>query len=372
MMRVLFLIRSLETGGAERQLVELVKGLDKSRFAVTVATFYGGGELRPDIEGLDGVRLESLEKRGRWDIPRFLFRLWRLLRETKPQIVHGYLGVANEIALLTARLAGAKVVWGVRASNMDFSRYDWAARWMFRVGAWLSRFADLIIVNSHAGARHHAAHGYCGSRMVVIPNGIDTDRFLPDREAGRRLRLEWGVQPHETLVGVVARLDPMKDHPTFLRAASLLVHETADLRFVCAGGGPEVYRSELRQLSQSLGLGDRVLWVGERSDTPAVFNALDVAVSSSYGEGFPNVVAEAMACGVPCVVTDVGDSALIVGDVGVVVPPRDPNALAKGLQRCLTNPDSPGLGRRGRRRIAEEFSLARMVGATGQALESVI
>src|SRR6266511_1095274 len=131
MIRLLFLIRALNTGGAQRQLTELVKGLDKTRFAVTVATFYDGGALRSEIDDLGGVNVLSLHKRDRWDLLPFLWRLICLVREVKPQIVHGYMDVANELGLLMARMVGARAVSGLRASNMDLSRYDWAAAWGF-------------------------------------------------------------------------------------------------------------------------------------------------------------------------------------------------------------------------------------------------
>lgn len=371
MIRLFFLIRSLDMGGAERQLIELVRGLDKNCFEVTVATFYDGGVLRPEIERIDQVKVFSLRKQGRWDILPFLWRLWRAVREAKPHILHGYMGGANEFCLLTGKVPGAKVVWGLRASNVDFMHYDWLAEWNFRVGAWLSRFPDLIIVNSWAGKQHHIAHGYCGDRMLVIPNGIDTERYRPDREAGRHVRAEWGVAENELLVGLVGRLDPMKDHATFLRAAARVAEERPDVRFVCVGDGPEPYRRELLALGESLGLRERLIWAGARSDMPAVYNAFDIVVSSSYGEGFPNTVGEAMACGVPCVVTGVGDSARIVGETGIVVPARNPEALATGMIRLLTSPERCGRGDAASLRIREMFSRERLLESTQAALFSI-
>jgi glycosyltransferase involved in cell wall biosynthesis len=271
-----------------------------------------------------------------------------------------------------AKVLGAKVVWGLRASNVDFANYDRLAEWSFRFGASFSRFPDLIIVNSWAGKQHHIAHGYCGDRMMVIPNGIDTEHYRPDREAGRHVRAEWGVAEDELLVGLVGRLDPMKDHTTFLRATALVTEERSDVRFVCAGDGPEQYRRELLALGESLGLGARLIWAGARSDMPAVYNAFDMAVSSSYGEGFPNAVGEAMACGVPCVVTDVGDSARIVGETGIVVPARSPEALAIGILRLLTSPERCERGEAARLRIREMFSRERLLEATQAALSSMV
>ena len=152
--------------------------------------------------------------------------------------------------------------------------------------------------------------------MAVIPNGIDTSRFREMPGSGARLRALWGVRDDQILIGLVGRLDYMKDHPTFLRAAAKLTHHNDSVRFVCVGGGPISYAAQLKDLSSELGLHDRIVWAGDQDDMPSVYSALDLLVSSSSGEGFSNVIGEAMACGVPCVVTDVGDSALIVGETG--------------------------------------------------------
>lgn len=375
MTRLFFLIRSLDRGGAERQLITLVKHFDPARCSVTVATFYDGGALRPEIENLEGVTVRSLRKQGRWDLLPFFWRLFRLARQVRPDVVHGYLSVANELSLFTGRLVGAKVVWGLRASNVDFSRYDRLSRLSFRLGAWLSRYADLIVANSRAGKEHHISHGYAGGKMIVIPNGIDTDRFKADAVAGREVRRNWAIPASASAIGLVGRLDPMKDHPTFLRAAALLAREREDVFFVCVGDGPPGYRRELELLAVDLGVRDRVLWAGGRDDMSAVYSALDVVTSSSaYGEGFPNVVGEAMACSVPCVVTAVGDSALVVGETGVVVPPRDPEALCTGWRALLALAPEVRmeLGHAARQRIEREFSVRQLVTNTRQALAHVL
>lgn len=375
MIRILFLTRRFEAGGAERQLIELVKGLDKARFSVTVVAFYAGGALFPEIESVPNIQVFSLAKAGRCDVLPFLWRLWCTARAARPHILYGYMGVANELCLLVGRMLRAKVVWGLRSSNMDFARYDWAAGWIFRLGAWLSSFPDLIILNSQAGMRHHLAHGYAGRCMVVIPNGIDVERYRVDQEAGQRIRAEWGVGPRETLIGLVARLDPMKDHPTFLRAAAQLVQEQPNVRFVCVGDGPAAFTAELRALSLALGVEKWMIWAGARADVPAVHNALDIASSSSsFGEGFSNAVGEAMACGVPCVVTDTGDSAMIVATTGVIVPSRDATALAEAWKRLLnfSKEEQRAVGVKARERIVEEFNIRTMVARTETAFKSFL
>jgi len=370
--RLFFLIRSLDPGGAERQLIELVKGLDKKLFSITVATFYDGGALRLEVDKLEGIRIISLKKKGRWDALPFFFRLLRDTRKMKPDIIHGYMGIANELSLLLGKILHAKVVWGARSSNVDFSRYDWAARWSFKIGAYLSSFPDLIIVNSWAGQKHHIAHGYSGKNMVVIPNGIDIEYFKPFVEERERVRTEWSVEKKTKLIGLIARLDPMKDHKNFLHAAALLIQKRQDVKFVCVGDGPPLYKHELMALSESLNLGNRLICAGTRRDMPAVYNALDIATLCSYGEGFPNVIGEAMACGVPCVVTDAGDSARIVSETGVVVSPRDPTALFHGFESCLARLEDPDIHQKCRQRIVQEFSQSRMVNSTTRALESLL
>lgn len=366
----LFLVRSLDRGGAERQLVVLAKGLARRRHAVSVAVFFGGGVYEAELARA-GVRVINLGKQGRLDILAFLARLVRLLRKERPAVLHGYLGVPNILAtVLKPFLPGTRIVWGVRASNVDLSRYDWLSRWVYRLERRLARFADRIIANSDAGRRHAIANGFPEAVMAVIPNGIDTDCFRPDPEGRRRIRTEWGLGEHEILVGLVGRLDPMKDHPVFLEAASQIARVRQDVRFVCVGDGPEDYAAALKEHAAALGLTRQLIWAGARDDMPAVYSALDIASSSSYGEGFSNTIAEAMACGLPCVATDVGDSARIVGDSGGVVPPRDHGALAAAIQHLIELPakERRELGAACRARVVSEFGIDRLIQRTEQVL----
>jgi glycosyltransferase involved in cell wall biosynthesis len=195
--------------------------------------------------------------------------------------------------------------------------------------------------------------------MMVIPNGICTDRFKPDYSAGLKVRDEWGIDEETITIGLIGRLDPMKDHATFLRAVKIFNQEGCSVRFVCIGDGKEPYKSEIHSLCMTLGLNGSLVWTGARCDMPTVYSALDIVTStSSFGEGFPNVIGEAMACGVPCVVTDVGDSALIVGETGIVVPPKDPLALADGWRSMLKrlNNKSYSIKEMARARIVSHYN----------------
>lgn len=367
---ILFLARSLDRGGAERQLVVLAKGLACRGYAVAVAVFFGGGAYEAELAKA-GVRIIRLEKKGRWDVLPFLLRLVRVLRKERPVVLHSYLGVPNILAVaLKPFLPGTRIVWGVRASNMDLSRYDWLSRLAYVLERRLARFADRIIANSHAGRHHAVANDFPEEKIVVIPNGIDTDYFQPDPDGRRRIRAEWGLDEHEMLVGLVGRLDPMKDHPVFLEAASQIARVRQEVRFVCVGGGPADYAAALKQQAASLGLTSRLIWAGARDDMSAVYSALDISSSSSFGEGFSNTIAEAMACGVPCVVTDVGDSAHIVGDSGSVVPPRNHHVLAAAIQYWIDLPAEERLaqGAACRARVVSEFGIDRLILRTEQTL----
>ncbi|MES2405893.1 MAG: glycosyltransferase [Pseudomonadota bacterium] len=368
---ILFLARSLGRGGAERQLVLLAKGLAKRDMTVCVTVFYGGGAYEAELEQA-GVRIINLDKRGRWDVVPFLYRLGILLRNEHPDVLHSYLGVPNILtALLKFLMPDTRIVWGVRASNMDLFHYDSLSRFSYWLECRLSRFANLIISNSHAGRSYAVAHGFPAKHVVVIPNGIDTQRFRFDPRGRGQIRAEWHIREDELLIGLVARLDPMKDHAIFLQAASLLAAKFPHLRFVCVGNGAPGYSKSLQRMAVVLGLGERLIWAGARDDLPAVYSALDIAASSSsFGEGFSNTIAEAMACSVPCVATAVGDSALIVGDTGSVTPPGDYSALAAAMGRLIDLPleDRRMLGEACRARVESEFGMDRLVQRTGQAL----
>jgi glycosyltransferase involved in cell wall biosynthesis len=371
---ILFLTRSLDRGGAERQLVVLAQGLTVHGHIVAVAVFFGGGVYEAELVEA-GVRVINLGKKGRWDIFSFLKRLVCLLRKEHPTVLHSYLGVPNIlVAALKPLLSGTRIVWGVRASNVDLSRYDWLSRLTYSLERRLARFADLIIANSHAGQHYAVTNGFPDSKIVVIPNGIDTEYFRSNPEGRPQVRASWGVSETEILVGLVGRFDPMKDHTSFLKAASYIARGHRNIRFVCVGGGSTDYAETLKQYAVTLGLPHHIIWVSAQDNMPAVYSALDIAVSSSsYGEGFSNTIGEAMACCVPCVITDVGDSALIVGATGSVVPPGDHRALAAAIGRLIDLPpeERKGLGEACRARIVSEFGIDKLVQRTEQALSLV-
>lgn len=370
--KVAFLARSLGFGGAERQLVTLAHGLVSRGWDITVLMLYSGGPLEADLHKA-GVRVEALGKRRRYEFFRVLFRLWSWLRRARPDILHGYLTVPNIISTISGWLfPSLRIAWGVRASEIDLEAYDRFTAWTERVAALFARRADLIIANSYAGGMHCRDTGYPRDRLIVISNGVDTARFRPDPIGRSRLRKEWLVSPAECVVGLIARVDPMKGYEVFLRAISR--SRDHRLRFICVGEKSGGLYDQLAAMISRLGISDRLLWLSPRYELTSLYSALDILCSSSiYGEGFSNVVAEAMACGVPCVVTNVGDSTRIVGATGEIVPPGNPDALARGWSRmhARLEADSEGVKDACRDRIISEFSLERLIDTTAEALAEV-
>jgi glycosyltransferase involved in cell wall biosynthesis len=288
--------------------------------------------------------------------------VWRLvlfLRRERPTILQTWLYHADLLGLLAAKLARVPVVaWNVRCTNLRAQRGA-----AIRILARLSVCPQAVLVNSVAGRRFHESQGYHPRNWIHIPNGFDLEEFRPDPHARLKLRQELQLPEEALLIGLIARIDPLKDHTNFLQAADLLLQKYPRVHFVNVGFGADRQNRKLRCELEARGLSDRVHLLGERSDISHVMAALDILASSSSAEGFPNVVGEAMACGVPCVVTDVGDAALLVGDTGKVVPPRNPEALANAWAELIDlGPDGRRrLGEAARQRINEHFNLDTIV-----------
>jgi glycosyltransferase involved in cell wall biosynthesis len=345
-MRLTFIIRDLGHGGAQRQLVLLAKGMQGDGHEVSVIHFYDGA-FRAELEAA-GIRTICVGKKNRWDLLGFFLRLIKAVRTTQPEVLHGYLAESNLMSLFVKPFCGfPRVVWGVRDSQTDAHLWGLLGKLSFQLNCLLARFADLIICNSQAGRGYYAARGYPRHKMHVIPNGIDTEHFQPRPRA-----------PSKTLTfGLVGRMSPMKDIATFLHAAALDPHA----KFIIVGSGDKTYEQEMRDLAVSLGLADRVTWLPPQSDMPAIYARFDCLVNSSaFGEGFSNVIGEAMACGMPCIASDVGDSAWIIGNKARIFPAGDHEALAQCM--LAFSPENP------RQRIVDEFSIEKLVERTSRLL----
>jgi glycosyltransferase involved in cell wall biosynthesis len=285
------------------------------------------------------------------------------------------LPIPNLLALSQRwRRGRPRIVWGLRASALELARYDRITRWSYRLEARLARFADLIISNSQAGLAQAAEAGFPKERMIAIPNGIDRARFRPDPALRAAARQRWSVRPGEFVVGAIGRIDPMKDFGSFLRAFAAAAKERDGMRAVVLAAGGEDERAGLRRQAEELGMSGRLMLAEPNADVAEVLNGLDLYCSTSaYGEGFPNTVAEAMACGLPCVVTAVGDSAELVGSAGTVVPPRDPKSTAAAIL-SLAKLDEAARQEIGNRLLARaaEFTPEKLVSRTEEALRRLL
>jgi glycosyltransferase involved in cell wall biosynthesis len=358
---VLHVITSLDAGGAKRQLDLLLKepgfydGLRHCVVSMTDLGYYGQALREHGV----AVHCLGMEQGVSW-LKAFL-RLWRLMRVEKPAVVQTWHYTADLMGLAAARLSGkAKVVWNLRCSDMDAGRNSILSRMTVGLLARLSSWPSLVLHSSQAGRKVHEALGYRPCRWQHLPNGFDLSAFMPDPRAGETLKAALALPPETLVVGMVARFEAMKDHPTFIRAAGLLAATRSDVVFVLAGDEVDENNADLMGLIGGCGLTGKVFLLGQRDDLNLMTPGFDLAVlSSAFGEDFPNALGEALACGVPCVATDVGDNAMVVGEQGRLVPPGNPQALAEAMAAVLDLPFEARrrLGSEARRRMKETFSI---------------
>lgn len=356
MMTILHLITDLGRGGAQSALARLVMGMERANARSVVVSLKPGGAWADALREA-GVEVRDLGFLGLGDALTAHAALQRLLRETTPDIVQSWLYHADLMATLARpRKFGAALGWNVRNSDLAASgRADW--RLLTFMLARLSRAPDFIVANAQSGLEAHRRIGYRPRKAVLIPNGIDTEAFRPEVGARAKARAALNLPADAFIIGMAARYDSFKDHRTFIAAAERL--DSAHFVLAGAGAGPE--NAELARLIADAGLGGRVHTLGDVSAITSFYQALDVAtLGSSHGEAFPNAIAEAMACGVPVAATDVGDVREIVGEAGIVMPPRAPQALARAWETlaAMSEAERTTLGQSARARIVNRYGLA--------------
>jgi glycosyltransferase involved in cell wall biosynthesis len=353
---ILHVISGLGIGGAEASLVQVVTALQMRGMQQHVVCI---GTIDDHVEELKahGVAVTLLGVNAAMHLPGGVVRMGRLVRLLDPGVVQGWMYHGNILASLAHRFAGRRnrrrLFWNLRASNVDAARYGRVVRF----GAWLSRWPDVVIANSQAGAKFHADQGFRPRRIEVVGNGIDTQKFQPDLNARAALRAELDIPSDAVVVIHAARLDPMKDHPTLLAAMAAVPH----VRGLLVGAGTE-----------TLDLPENVRALGLRRDLARLYAASDIVVSSSaFGEGFSNAIAEGMSVGLIPIATDVGDAREIVGDAGTIVAPGGAAQLGAALAAAASGPAAGRLsrGERARARIVERFPLAGTIDAYARIYE---
>jgi glycosyltransferase involved in cell wall biosynthesis len=300
--------------------------------------------------------------RSAFAIPVLLWRLVRLIRDTKPDVVQTWMYHADLLGGLAAGMAGNQhVIWGIRTTDIraggSFSTV--IVRWLCaRLSYWVPQ---MIVCVAEASRQSHISVGYDAKKMVVVPNGYDFDWLRASSDERQSLREQWGINQNDAVLGSLGRFNKVKDQENFVRAAGILAPQYPQLRFLMVGRGLNWDNKELSDWIVSTGFKNRFELFGERQDVPQCFAAMDIFCMHSRTEGFPNVLAEAMAMGLPCVATDVGDAAMLLADSGVIVPKEDSEALAKGVEQFLgLNVDEQRtLGLRAKARVEAEFSMDR-------------
>jgi len=348
-MRVMHVINSLDYGGAERMLVSLVKailGECNQQYIVLLKNEEKYSSFTID-ESIATVKRFDINKKTRFI--GTLVGIVNVIKEFKPDVIQSWMYHSDLITTIALILSGrrrqTKFFWGVRCSNLHTQYYSLQIRLVMRACIWLSQIPDAIIINSIRGKEHHMKIGYKAKDMVLINNGVDTNLFRPDMDAYQKIRGELGIPEDRIVLAHVARVDPMKDHDTFLKAMAKVTDVTALL----IGRGTE-----------SLPLQEGVYGLGERQDVHRLLAASNIIVSSSaFGEGFSNALAEGMACGLPAIATDVGDALRIIGDCGIIVAPRDSDAMAAAICECASKDREEliKLGAKARERVRMQFSI---------------
>ncbi len=371
--RILHVISGIDTGGAETALLRLTTHLDPRYHSTVLALRDGTMRERFVAQGVTVVD-GGLTRFTR--LPATLRKISRVTRATRPHVIHGWMNHGNLAAWRARQVAGrgSKLVWGIRQSLYALEYEKPATRWVIRAEAALSRAPDVILFNSVCAVAQHRAHGFDNPRLEVIPNGFDTARFHADPQARTATRRELGIPPDGALIGFVGRNHPMKDLPTFLAAMARVLRQRADAWVLAVGSNVPALRAGLAE-RVGAELVPRVVLADENGHMERIYPALDVLCSTSlHGEGFPNVVAEAMACEVPCVVTDVGDAASIVADTGRVVARSDAAACAAAVLALLDADLAAraALGARARRRVIEHFSMESMVARHAAVYDSLL
>ena len=342
-------------------LSKLLAAEDNNACQSAVISLGGKGTIGAEIEAL-GITVYALNLRKLRDVFSSLFQLSGIVKKERPHIIQGWMYHGNFIGLIIKLFIDRNVVllWNIRYSLYDLAHEKFKTRLIIKLCALFSRLPKATVYNSHIATSQHEKIGYSLLRHRVIPNGFDCRVFGPSAESRSRIRRELDIGNDAIVVGHVARFHPMKGHDVLFDAIELLYDRLPNVHYVLAGSGVSRSTVAFREFLGRFPRPERIHLLGERRDVSALTASFDLAVSSSsWGEGFSNTIGEAMACAVPCVVTDVGDSAWIVADAGLVVPPSRPRELADAMEKCILSGDAPrkAMGSRGRLRIESHFSI---------------
>jgi len=373
--KILHVISGLNVGGAEMMLWRLLNhhrsNPDIRHSVVSLTTLGKVGEQLQEI----GVEVHAVGMRANFNLLGAIFSLTRCIRLSSPDLVQTWMYHADLIGGIAAKLARCKlVVWGIRCSDIPQVGLS-TTRMTIALCAFLSsRLPTKIVCCANAARRAHLAVGYAQSKMIVIPNGFNLAVFDPSTIDQDEARSNFGFQPNDIVVGNVGRYDRLKDQHTFVQAAMIIARKHRNVKFLMVGRDVEPSNLTLYRQISSSDFCDRFLLVGESNDVARCLASMNVFCLSSRKEGFPNVVGEAMAMQLPCVVTDAGDAADIVSDIGVVVEPGSAEGLAGGIEKMINKGQAERrkLGALGRQRIEQHYSIQRCAEAYEKLYSTLI
>ena len=363
-MKIVHIITSLNDGGAEHTLYKICK-YDKNNEHLVIS-LKGPGKYYSLLKKI-GVNVYYLNIKF-YSINKF-FSLVSLIRFLKPNIVQTWLIHADFLGGIAAKLAGIKnIIWNIRYTKIKFGKSKHTSVMIIKILSYLSfSIPSSIVVVSKIAKKIYQMEGYDKKKFIYIPNGYDISLLKSDKIKRKTFRNKIKIKKNTILIGNVARYDPKKDHANLLKALSILKLTNSNFLCILVGARMNKNNIELNSLIKKLNLSDKVKLLGQNKNIPEIMNGIDIYVqSSSYGEGFPNVVAEAMSCGTPCIVTDVGDASYIVDKIGWVVPPNDEIRLSKIIDRIANQIGTNKWKKRSkdaRLRIKQNFNIKKMIGS---------
>jgi glycosyltransferase involved in cell wall biosynthesis len=374
MIKIVYLTTGLSTGGAEIMLYHLLSRINKQKFELAVVSLTDRGTYGDRIEKL-GIPVHTINMKPGIPTPTAIWRLTQTFNHLQPDLIQGWMYHGNLAANIATILFKQKIpiFWSIHHSITSLRSEKRMTRSIIKIGTYISKLNRKVIFVSQNSKNQHEKLGYSSNNSCVIPNGFDTSQFQPSFTAKSNICSELKIPNNSFLIGLICRYHPMKDHANFLKAAALLSKQKPHVHFVLAGTNVDHKNINLIKVIQELKLLDNVHLLGERDDMPNIIPAFDiVSLASAYGEAFPLIIGESMSCGVPCVVTDVGDARWIIGDTGKVVPPKNPEALADGWQDLIdmSMEERQKLGIAARSRIVNLFSLDSVVSKYEHLYES--
>lgn len=361
MLKIAHLITDLDIGGSEMMLCRLISNMSAD-FKNIIISMANKGPIGLQMESR-GVKIYALNSRGGKLSPFALLRLIRILIREKPRILQTWLYHADFFGLLAAKIAGIRIViWNIRCSHST-NKFSLSGKMLLKILAGLSKMPQVVISNSTAGMNAHKKIGYRPRKWEIINNGFELDKFYPKLQKKSEFKEKYFADRNSIIIGSVARFNPLKDHENFLRGVKVFddkYQKIANVKFVFIGKGMTSNKI-LSGMIKSLDIGNKLIFIDERSDIVDIISGFDIYCSSSHSEGFPNTIGESMACGVPCVATNAGDSEFLIGDTGIIVHIKDPEALAAAWHKMILigREERKKLGAMARKRIESLFSIDR-------------